>query len=262
MLFRWPFVTLVDLILACLPLDPRFAGSNPAEDDGFLRSIKIHSTPSFGGEVKPSVPCRKILQHVKEPCRVWKRYFVGKIQRTFPPQVSRASLLIVSAGKCDSSGGRIWIFYKSDADSQYIRNCLAIQWVPHSFLWKNRSELEANHFLFLESVVGQTQAWMPAFMLAYYAFPRRYEFGERRWNDIDRGQTKNSEKACPSATLSTTNPAWIDPGANPGLRGERLATNDLSHGTAKLTTYFHLVQRLRMHGAVPSLPYTSVWRHA
>jgi hypothetical protein len=33
--------------LACLPLDPRFAGSIPAEDDGF---------PSFGGEVKPSVP--------------------------------------------------------------------------------------------------------------------------------------------------------------------------------------------------------------
>jgi hypothetical protein len=29
--------------------------------------------------------------------------------------------------------------------------------------------------------------------LAYYAFPR-YEFGERRWNDIDRGKPKNSEK--------------------------------------------------------------------
>jgi hypothetical protein len=32
----------------------------------------------------------------------------------------------------------------------------------------------------------------------------------------------------------TTNPTWIDPGANPGLRGERPATNDLSHGTAIL----------------------------
>jgi hypothetical protein len=38
----------------------------------------------------------------------------------------------------------------------------------------------------------------------------------------------------PSATLSTTNPTWIDPGANPGLRGERPATNRLSHGTAYL----------------------------
>jgi hypothetical protein len=39
-------------------------------------------------------------------------------------------------------------------------------------------------------------------------------------------------KTCPSATLSTTNPTWIDPGANPVLRDERLATNDLSQATA------------------------------
>jgi hypothetical protein len=43
---------------------------------------------------------------------------------------------------------------------------------------------------------------------------------------------KNQGKTCPSATLSTTNPTWTDPGLNPGLRGERLATNRLSHGTA------------------------------
>jgi hypothetical protein len=30
--------------------------------------------------------------------------------------------------------------------------------------------------------------------LARYAFPRWYEFGQRRWNDIDRGKPKNSEK--------------------------------------------------------------------
>jgi hypothetical protein len=70
--------------------------------------------------------------------------------------------------------------------------------------------------------------------LAYYAFPRWYEFGERRWNDIDRGKPKKSEKTCPSATLSATNPTWIDPGPNPGLRGERPATNDLNHGTASV----------------------------
>jgi hypothetical protein len=32
--------------------------------------------------------------------------------------------------------------------------------------------------------------------------------------------------------LSTTNPTWTDPGANPGLDGERTATNHFSHGTA------------------------------
>jgi hypothetical protein len=45
-------------------------------------------------------------------------------------------------------------------------------------------------------------------------------------------------KTCPSATLSATNPIWADPGSNPGLRGERPATNRLSRGTAysSLTT--------------------------
>jgi hypothetical protein len=28
-------VALGGLVVACLPLDPKFAGSNPAEDDGF-----------------------------------------------------------------------------------------------------------------------------------------------------------------------------------------------------------------------------------
>jgi hypothetical protein len=88
-------------------------------------------------------------------------------------------------------------------------------------------------FFSLEDGVGQTQAWMPAFMLAYYAFPKLYDFGERRWNDILTGKNRRTRrKTCPSANLSTTNPTWIDPGANPSFRGERPATNDLSHGSA------------------------------
>jgi len=35
--------------VACWPLVPKFAGSNPAETVGFLRATK---SPSFGGEVK------------------------------------------------------------------------------------------------------------------------------------------------------------------------------------------------------------------
>jgi len=30
----------------------------------------------------------------------------------------------------------------------------------------------------------------------------------------------------------------------------------------KLTTHFHLVPRLRIHGAIPPLPNTSSWRGA
>jgi hypothetical protein len=48
-------------------------------------------------------------------------------------------------------------------------------------------------------------------------------------------------KICPSATLSTTNPTWIDPGANPVLRGGTPATNHLSHGTAKMGLAFEQV---------------------
>jgi hypothetical protein len=38
----------------------------PGHGDGFLRAIKIRSKPSFAWEVKPEVPCRKILWHVKD----------------------------------------------------------------------------------------------------------------------------------------------------------------------------------------------------
>jgi hypothetical protein len=51
-------------------LDSRFAGSNLAEDDGFLRAIKLPSTPSFRGEIKPLAQCHKILHHVKEPFKI------------------------------------------------------------------------------------------------------------------------------------------------------------------------------------------------
>jgi hypothetical protein len=57
-------VALGGLVVACLSLDPRFAGSNTAEDDEFVMAIKIRSTTSFGGEVKSSVPCRKILRRI------------------------------------------------------------------------------------------------------------------------------------------------------------------------------------------------------
>jgi len=55
---------------------------------------------------------------------------------------------------------------------------------------------------------------------------------------------RTRRKTCPSATLSTTNPTWIDLGANPGLRGERPATNHLRHGTAP--RYFILLEERRI----------------
>jgi hypothetical protein len=69
-------------LLSCLPLDPRFAGSNPADHDGFLRVIKIRNTTYFEGEVKLSASC-EFLRHVKYPYRYEKSYLVCKIQPFF-----------------------------------------------------------------------------------------------------------------------------------------------------------------------------------
>jgi hypothetical protein len=60
------------------------------------------------------------------------------------------------------------------------------------------------------------------------------------WNEDWQGKPKYSEKTCPSATLSTTNPTWPDLRSNPGRRSGKPATNRLSYGTA-----FSIVTRLR-----------------
>jgi hypothetical protein len=52
------------------------------------------------------------------------------------------------------------------------------------------------------------------------------------WNEDWQGKPKYSEKTCPCATLSTTNPTWPDPCANTGRRGGKPATIRLSYGAA------------------------------
>jgi hypothetical protein len=109
----------------------------------------------------------------------------------------------------------------------------------HPFQYKSaatttrpQTQMTWTHFFPPEGGVGLVPKRGCLLTLEYYAFPRWYEFGERRWNDTDRGNRRTRRKTCPSATLSTTNTTWIDPGANPGFRGDRPEANDLSHGTA------------------------------
>jgi hypothetical protein len=54
------------VVVSVLAAGPKGYRFKPGQGDGFLRAIKIRSTPSFGSEVKPEVTCRKILRHVKE----------------------------------------------------------------------------------------------------------------------------------------------------------------------------------------------------
>jgi hypothetical protein len=115
-------------------------------------------------------------------------------------------------------------------------------------------------FFFPEDGVGllPNRACLRVLTLAYYAFPRWYEFGERRWNNILTEENRRTRrKTCPSATLSTTNPTWIDPGVNTGLRGERSATNDLSHVTAPclgLSSYLSFAKLVKWQMYIFSLP--------
>jgi hypothetical protein len=60
-------------VVSVLATGPKDRGFKPGRGDGFLRAIEMRSTPSFGWEVKPEVPCRKILRHVKDPL-TYQRY--------------------------------------------------------------------------------------------------------------------------------------------------------------------------------------------
>ena len=54
---------------------------------GFLRAKKILSTPSFGGEVKPSVPCRRFAACKRPPKWRGSRHFGKNYRTTFSPTV-------------------------------------------------------------------------------------------------------------------------------------------------------------------------------
>jgi hypothetical protein len=59
-------------VVSVLATEPKGRGFKPGRGDGFLRAIKFRSTHFFGWEVKPEVPCRKILRLVKDPLRYFK----------------------------------------------------------------------------------------------------------------------------------------------------------------------------------------------
>jgi hypothetical protein len=48
-----------------LAIQSKVCGFKPSQGDGFLRAIKICTTPSFRGEMRPEAPYHEILRHVK-----------------------------------------------------------------------------------------------------------------------------------------------------------------------------------------------------
>jgi hypothetical protein len=57
---------LRSVVVSVLATGLKGCGFESSQGDGFLRALKIRSTPSFRWEVKPEVPCPKILRHVKD----------------------------------------------------------------------------------------------------------------------------------------------------------------------------------------------------
>ena len=67
-------------------------------------------------------------------------------------------------------------------------------------------------------------------MISFFLF---LQVMEHQWNEIDRGKRKYSgEKPVPMPLCQPQIPHGLTRDRTPGLRGERPATNGLSHGTA------------------------------
>jgi hypothetical protein len=72
-------------MVSVLANGPKVHGFKPGRGDGFLKCDRISSTPSFGEEVKASVPCRKILRHVEKiTLKHEQRYFKEKNHYLLP----------------------------------------------------------------------------------------------------------------------------------------------------------------------------------
>jgi hypothetical protein len=56
-------------MVTVLAIGHKVHGFKPSQGDGFLRAIKICSTPSFREEVRPKAPHCNILLNLKELCK-------------------------------------------------------------------------------------------------------------------------------------------------------------------------------------------------
>jgi hypothetical protein len=60
-------VILGVLVVGVLAIGPKVCGCKSGRGQWIFKGDKIGFTTSFGAEVKPLAPCRKILLHGKEP---------------------------------------------------------------------------------------------------------------------------------------------------------------------------------------------------
>jgi hypothetical protein len=80
----WCVDRLCGVVVSVLATGLKGRGFETGQGDGFLSAIKIRSTFSFGWEVKPEVPCHKILRHVKN---LLKSHGDGQTKFSFPSPI-------------------------------------------------------------------------------------------------------------------------------------------------------------------------------
>jgi hypothetical protein len=72
----YDLVVLGGVMVSVFAIGPKVRGFKPGRGDGLLRAIKIRSTPSFGGEVKPNAHVIRTYAMLENPSKYGQRYFV------------------------------------------------------------------------------------------------------------------------------------------------------------------------------------------
>jgi len=76
------------LDVACWPLEPKVGGFKPCRSHRIFQGEKILSTPSFGREVKPWVPCRRFTAcKISPECYVEVGHLQAKFTGHFSPHI-------------------------------------------------------------------------------------------------------------------------------------------------------------------------------
>jgi hypothetical protein len=108
--------------VACWSLVPEFAGSNLAEAVRFFRAKKVLSMPSFGGGVKPPVPCRRFAACKRSLQMAWNSPFVtitGHFSPIVPLSLIEVSRAVVGVGAPSGASGN----FQSRARTISLNDC-------------------------------------------------------------------------------------------------------------------------------------------
>jgi hypothetical protein len=147
--------------------------------------------------------------------------FCGVFTRTYPNRHKKLMEM--------RSWSQWWISWYCDGFSQSIK------------LWSQKTPL-------IVLLVGWdwVHLVLRPLLAEYFGFPCQSSFHQFLHNHhhYHLGLVQ-SEKTCPSATLSTTNSTWADPDSNPGRRGGKPAINRVSYGSALHRWWVNTLKHMR-----------------